>query len=77
MITANTATTGHVTHFLKIQLTFVGHDFLDSVRDEVLWAKTKDGAAAAGAFSLELIKTLAKGFAKKQIEDKTGISLDL
>ena len=56
-------------------LTPAGHDFLDSVRDPETWAKTKKAAAGAGGFTIELLRDLAKGFIKKQIEEKTGIKL--
>lgn len=58
-------------------ITWAGHDFLDSIRDPVIWSKTKDGLKAAGGFSFDLLKALAKGFIRKQIEEKTGISLDM
>ena len=57
------------------RLTWPGRDFLDSVRDDGIWAKTKQGALAAGGFSFDLLKDLAKGFIKKQIEERTGIQL--
>jgi len=57
------------------RLTWEGHDFLDSVRDPAIWAKTKNGAFAAGGFTVDLLKDLAKGFVKKQIEDRTGIKI--
>lgn len=56
-------------------LTSAGHDFLDAVRDPEVWAKTKTGAAAAGGFTLELVRDLAKGFLRKQIEEYTGVKL--
>ena len=56
-------------------LTWEGHDFLDSVRDPKIWTKTKDGALAAGGFTVDLLKDLAKGFVKKQIEERTGVTL--
>jgi hypothetical protein len=64
-------------HFILKGLTWLGHDFLDSVRDPVIWRKTKEGAKKAGGFSLELLIALAKGLLKKQIEEHTGIKLDL
>lgn len=54
-----------------------GHDFLDSVRDPKIWGATKEGAKQAGGFSAELLKSLAKGLIKKQIERHTGVELDL
>jgi hypothetical protein len=56
-------------------LTWQGHDFLDSVRDPKIWAKTKEGALAAGGFTVDLLAELAKGFLKKQIEERTGVKL--
>ena len=39
------------------------------------WEKTKKGAEAAGGFTMDLLKDLAKGFIKKQIEERTGVKL--
>jgi hypothetical protein len=39
------------------------------------WAKTKNAAAGAGGFTIELLKDLAKGLVKKQIEVLTGVKL--
>ena len=57
------------------RLSWAGHDFIDSVRSPEVWAKTKKGAEAAGGFTVDLLKDLAKGFIKKQIEDLTGVKL--
>src|SRR5882724_6545645 len=35
-------------------LTWAGHDFVDSVRDDAIWHEVKEGAKKAGGFSLEL-----------------------
>jgi hypothetical protein len=56
-------------------LSWKGHDFLDSVRDPKIWEKTKTGAAVAGGFTVDLLKDLAKGLVKKQIEEFTGVKL--
>src|ERR1700709_389624 len=52
-----------------------GHDFVDSIRDAKVWEKTREGALNAGGFTFDLLKDLAKGYIKKQIEEKTGVSL--
>jgi hypothetical protein len=57
------------------RLSWHGHDFLDSVRSPEVWNKTKKGAEAAGGFTVDLLKDLAKGFVKKQIEEYTGVKL--
>jgi Hypothetical protein (DUF2513) len=56
-------------------LTWAGHDFLDSVRDPEIWAKTKKGPAEAKGFTFDLLRDLAKGLIKKQIEEYTGVKL--
>jgi len=57
------------------QLSWAGRDFLDSVRSPEVWANTKKGAVAAGGFTVEILKELAKGLVKKQIEEFTGVKL--
>ncbi|QBK31616.1 DUF2513 domain-containing protein [Roseitalea porphyridii] len=57
------------------KITWDGHDFLDSVRDPEIWRKTKDGAAAAGGFTVELLGELAKGLIKTKIKQHTGIDV--
>lgn len=59
-----------------LDLTWAGHDFADSVKDERVWSKTKDTlSSAGGAFTVDLMKDLAKGFVKTQIEEYTGVKL--
>lgn len=60
-----------------VRITWEGADFLETVRDEEIWKKTKAGVASAKGFSFDLLKALAKGFIKKQIEDKTGVEITL
>ena len=60
-----------------VRLTWAGHDFLDTIRDDEVWQKTKAGVKAAGGFSFDLMKALAKGLIKKKIEAHTGIELEL
>lgn len=57
------------------RLTWAGHEFADSVRDSKVWSKTKEAASAGGGFTVDLLKDLAKGFIKKQIEEYTGVKL--
>ncbi|MDG9816558.1 MULTISPECIES: DUF2513 domain-containing protein [Pseudomonas] len=57
------------------RLTWSGHDFVDAVRDNEIWAKTQQTASAAGGFGLELLKDLAKGFIKKKIVEHTGVEI--
>lgn len=61
--------------FMFKRLTWEGHDFVDAVRDNDIWKKTRQGANAAGGFSVDLLKDLAKGFIKKKISEHTGIEI--
>ncbi|WP_313410411.1 DUF2513 domain-containing protein [Stutzerimonas kunmingensis] len=58
-----------------VRLSWDGHDFADAIRDDQIWARTRKGALAAGGFTMDLLKDLAIGFLRKQLEERTGISL--
>lgn len=66
---------GALSGFMFKQLTWAGHDFLDSVRDDEIWRRARDGAKAAGGFSIELLGDLAKGLIRKKIADHTGVQI--
>ncbi len=57
------------------RITWKGHDLLNSIRDPKIWEKTKRGVEGAGGFTFDLLKDLAKGLMKKQIEEFTGVKL--
>lgn len=61
--------------FLPERLTFKGADFLDSVRDPKVWAKTKAGAEAVGGLTFELLGELATGLLRTKIKQHTGIDI--
>lgn len=58
-------------------LSWDGHDLLDLIRSQDVWDKTKQGVIDAKSFSLDLLKSLAKGYAKTKIEEVTGVKLEL
>jgi Hypothetical protein (DUF2513) len=74
-IAGNKSLQGQYKPIFVTDLSMKGHDFLDSIRDPDVWAKTKREAEAVGGFTLDLLKDLAKGLIKKKIEDHTGIKL--
>jgi len=60
----------------EISLTWKGHDYLDAVRDNDIWEKTKATVAETGGnATIEIVKSLAVGFLRKTISDKTGIDV--
>jgi len=69
---------GLITYSQKSQyrLTNAGHDYLEAIRDEGIWIKTKSAVLETGGnATLEILKQLASGLLRKQIEDRTGIKL--
>ncbi len=48
-------------------LTYQGHEFLDTVRENKIWAKTKDLAKRSGVFSLKLLGEIAQSVASAAI----------
>lgn len=63
--------------FMMEGMTWSGHDFLDSVRDDEIWRRTKEGISLAGGFTFDLMKALAKGYVRKKVEGMTGVDLNL
>ncbi|WP_051692521.1 DUF2513 domain-containing protein [Thioclava pacifica] len=58
------------------RLTFAGHEFLNATRDVGIWAKTKEVVAKeGGSATLDVIKALAIGLLRQQIENRTGLKL--
>ncbi|QRN79485.1 MAG: DUF2513 domain-containing protein, partial [Nocardiopsis sp. BM-2018] len=56
------------------RLTNHAHDFIEAMRDEGIWNRTKDAVAKSGGnATLDIIKQIAVGFLKKQIRDRTGV----
>jgi len=43
-----------------VRITNAGHDYLDSIRDPEVWRKTKQAAAKAGGFTLDVLSDVAK-----------------
>jgi len=50
------------------RLTWAGHEFLDAIRSDTVWAKTKSTiAATVGTASLEVVKAAATAIAMKMM----------
>ena len=60
---------GHIYLFRVGSLTWEGHDFLDKIRDDSTWAKTKETIKSKGLpMTLDAIKTVANGIIKASVE---------
>lgn len=69
------SSSGH--SWLNLRLTWQGHEYLDDIRDPDIWRQTKEGVNQVGGFSLDVLRALAKGLVKKNIEKHTGVEIDL
>lgn len=56
-------------------LTWAGHDFLDSIRDDDVWRKTKMHADKVGAWTLDILSGLAKAVIKAKLKALTGLDV--
>ncbi|MCJ2126789.1 DUF2513 domain-containing protein [Methylobacterium sp. J-077] len=59
---------------VPIDLTWLGCDFVDTIRDDDVWRKTKSGASKAAGAGFGFIVELAKGYAKAELQ-KLGLPL--
>ncbi|MGB0900197.1 DUF2513 domain-containing protein [Halocynthiibacter sp.] len=57
------------------RLTAGGHDYLDVIRNEAVWERTKVGIAQVGGMTLGMIKDLAIAYTKQVAAEKLGIEL--
>lgn len=44
------------------RMSWAGYEFLDKIRDEEIWRKTKAGADKVGSWSVKLLGDLASGY---------------
>ncbi|WP_321365142.1 DUF2513 domain-containing protein [uncultured Celeribacter sp.] len=57
------------------EVTWQGHDYLDAIRSDTVWNKTKEGAAKVGGMTLGMMKDLAIAYVKQEAVEKLGIKL--
>ncbi|MBF9195409.1 DUF2513 domain-containing protein [Microvirga terrestris] len=55
------------------RLTWDGHEFLDTMRDPEIWRKTKEGASAAGSWSIAALKEIGTALLKAKVQSVLGI----
>jgi hypothetical protein len=61
--------------WINLNLTWNGHEFLDTVRDPEVWKRTKEGAKSAGNFSIQFLLELGKAYAKHVAKERLGLDL--
>ncbi|EAQ14318.1 DUF2513 domain-containing protein [Maritimibacter alkaliphilus] len=57
------------------RLTNSGYDYLEAVRSDTVWNKTKEGASKLGGATLGMMFDLAKAYIKQEAAEKLGINL--
>jgi hypothetical protein len=55
--------------WIELNITWTGHEFLDTVRDPEVWRKTKEGAKKIGGFTLDILMQLATGYLKMKAKE--------
>ena len=56
-------------------MTSSGHDYLDAIRDDTIWANIKVVTASVGGVTLGLLKDLGVSYIKQKILKETGMQL--
>ncbi|UWQ42049.1 DUF2513 domain-containing protein [Leisingera aquaemixtae] len=56
------------------RLTNMGHDYIEAIRSDTVWQKTKDGAAKVGGMTLGMMRDLAFAYLKQEASEKLGIT---
>ncbi len=57
------------------RMTNQGHDYLEAVRNNTIWEKTKVGASVIGGATLNIMKDLAVAYLKQEAKAKLGLDL--
>jgi uncharacterized protein DUF2513 len=71
----STSTAERIIEVIPFDLTWQGHQFLETVRDPELWRKTKAGARGIGSVGVDVLKDIAKGIIKKKIKQLSDVDL--
>ena len=57
------------------RMTNQGYDYLEAIKNETVWAKTKEEVTKLGGATLDMIKDIAVALLKRELAEKFGISL--
>ena len=56
------------------RMTMKGHDFIEAIRNDTIWAKTKGAISAVGGASISMMKDVALGYVRQEL-GKLGVPL--
>ena len=57
------------------RMTNQGYDYLESIRSNKIWEKTKAGAAEISGITLEIMRGLAAAYLKQEVKEKLNIDI--
>ena len=57
------------------RMTNQGHDYLNAIRNDTVWEKTKAGASQLGGATLGIMKDIAISYLKQELSEKLGLPL--
>lgn len=58
-----------------MRLTAAGHDFLDAIRSESAWARTKKAVVSGGAVPLAILRDIAIAYVRQEASKLLGLPL--
>jgi hypothetical protein len=71
----STTTPERIVDVIPFDLTWQGHQLIETVRNPEVWEKTKEGAKRVGGVAIEFVWEMAKAYTKHQIKQKLGIEV--
>jgi hypothetical protein len=57
------------------RITSQGHDFLEAIRSETIWSKTKEISRDLGGTTLGMVREIALSLLKQKLSEQVGINI--
>lgn len=57
------------------RMTSHGHDYVETIKSDTIWKKTKKISASAGSTTIGIMYEIAVSLAKKEISARLGVSI--
>jgi len=71
------STPARIIKVIPFDLTWKGHEFIATVRDEEIWGQTKRAASQLGASSIDILSGLAKAYINSKAKAVLGSPIDI
>ena len=68
----STVMVGNIHRFVIDGITWNGHEFLDSVRNDGVWSHTKESLKPVGSASFEVVKSIAVAYIGSKSSERSG-----